>query len=182
MYSRTFFRKWPLGIFLLIFLFTVTGWAQNDVPQLNDAQIAHIAVIANQIDVDYGKVALTKTKDAEVLQFAEVMIRDHEAIIAQATALATKLGVTPEDNDVSKSLMEQQKTMVATLKNAKKDDFAKLYIDNEVAYHQAVVDAVKGLLIPQTQNAELKSTLEKVVPLLEHHLEMAVQAQRKITQ
>lgn len=110
------------------------------------------------------------------------MINDHQAIIEQATALAKKLGVTPENNDVSKSLMNQQKAMVNTLENTDKKNFTKVYIDNEVAYHRAVIDAVKNTLIPQTENAELKGTLEKVMPLLEHHLQMAVDAQKRINQ
>lgn len=48
--------------------------------------------------------------------------------------------------------------------------FNKAYIDNEIAYHKAVIAAVEGLLIPQAQNSELKALLEKVVPTLKAHL------------
>ena len=41
------------------------------------------------------------------------------------------------------------------------DAFNKAYVDNEVAYHKAVIDAVEGLLIPETDNAELKSFAAK---------------------
>lgn len=184
MYLKSILKKWSLFFFLCMFLISVKGNAQKneETLQLNDAQIAHIAVIANQIDVDYGKLALKKSDNAEVQQFAKTMINDHQAIIEQATALAKKLGVTPENNDVSKSLMNQQKAMVNTLENTDKKNFTKVYIDNEVAYHRAVIDAVKNTLIPQTENAELKGTLEKVMPLLEHHLQMAVDAQKRINQ
>jgi putative membrane protein len=51
--------------------------------------------------------------------------------------------------------------------------FDKAYIDNEVAYHQAVLDAVDKTLIPSASNAELKALLVKVRPAFVAHLEHA---------
>ena len=69
--------------------------------------------------------------------------------------------------------MDGAKKMKMTLKNEKGAAFDKSYIDNEVKYHEAVIATIKDVLIPQTQNAELKDLLKSVMPLLEHHLEMA---------
>ncbi|MCO6497338.1 MAG: DUF4142 domain-containing protein [Chitinophagaceae bacterium] len=142
-------------------------------PALNDAQIASIAVTANQIDVDYGKIALEKSQNPEIRKFAETMIKDHSDIINQATALATKLNVTPEDNSTTQDLLKGQKDMNEKFAGLTGDAFDKAYAQNEAAYHDAVVNAVKTVLIPNTQNAELKSLIESVVPLLDHHLQMA---------
>ncbi|WP_449440579.1 DUF4142 domain-containing protein [Pedobacter steynii] len=57
--------------------------------------------------------------------------------------------------------------------------FDKAYIENEVAYHKAVIGAVEGLLIPSSKNAELKALLEKVVPALKVHLSHAEMVQMK---
>ena len=46
----------------------------------NDAQIAQIVLTADSVDVDYGNLAVKKTKNAEVKAFAETMIRDHTAV------------------------------------------------------------------------------------------------------
>ena len=59
-------------------------------------------------------------------------------------------------------------------------DFNKAYIDNEVAYHKAVIDAVEGLLIPETENGELKALLENVVPALKTHLAHAEMVQKSL--
>ena len=71
---------------------------------INDAQIAHIVVTANSIDSTAGVMAKQKGTAKSVKDFAQTMINDHSAVNKQAVALATKLKVTPEDNDVSKSL------------------------------------------------------------------------------
>lgn len=153
----------------------------QDTPQLSDPEIASVAVVANQIDIDYGKVALERSKNKEVIDFANRMIEDHKAVINQAVALVTKLGVTPMDNTVSQSLLTQSKETLKKLNSVSKKDFDKTYIDNEVAYHEAVIGAVKDLLIVQAKNAELKDLLEAVLPALEAHLGHAKMAQSKIS-
>lgn len=169
---------WAMAALLLMSLLAMPALAQNNVmPKLNDAEIASVAVTANQIDVEYGKVALKKATNAEAKKFAQTMIDDHTSIIEQAVALAKKLGVTPQDNAVTQSLLDGKKKMLKTLKSKKGEAFNKAYIDNEVSYHEAVISTVKNVLIPQTQNNELKDLLKGAVPLLEHHLEMAKMAQ-----
>ncbi|MCG2462534.1 DUF4142 domain-containing protein [Flavobacteriaceae bacterium F89] len=162
-------------------LISMPSMAQSsNTPQLTDPEIASVAVTANQIDVDYGKIALKKAKNEKARKFAQTMIDDHTAIIDQAVALANKLGVTPKDNAVTQSLLDGAKKTTKTLKGKKGKDFDKAYIDNEVGYHEAVISTVKNVLIPETQNAELKELLQSAVPLLEHHLEMAKTAQSNL--
>src|SRR5690606_28691044 len=129
----------------------------------------------------YGNVAIKRSNNKEVTDFANRMIEDHNAVINQAVALVTKLGVTPKDNSMSQSLMSQSKETLKELNNVSKTDFDKTYIDNEVAYHEAVIDAVTNELIPQAQNSELKDLLEAVLPALEAHLGHAKMAQSKIS-
>ncbi|RUV37080.1 DUF4142 domain-containing protein, partial [Mesorhizobium sp. M7A.F.Ca.MR.228.00.0.0] len=62
-----------------------------------DPQIAHIAYTAGVIDVEAAKLAIEKSKTKEVVDFANDMVRDHEAVNVQALDLVKKLKVTPED-------------------------------------------------------------------------------------
>src|SRR5438128_324635 len=63
-----------------------------------DPQIAMIAVTADSVDIDAGKLAAGKTTNPKVKDFAEMMVRDHTSVNEQATALAKKLNVTPEES------------------------------------------------------------------------------------
>ena len=140
---------------------------------VNDAQIASIVVTANQVDIDAGKLAKSMGSSGEVKKFAEQMVTDHTGVNKSAVDLATKLKVTPEDNATSQSLKAGGEKNVANLKTLKGAAFDKAYIDNEVAYHQAVLDAVDKTLIPSAKNAELKALLVKVRPAFVAHLEHA---------
>lgn len=141
--------------------------------QPNDAQIAHIVVTANQVDIDAGKLAAAKATNPEVKAFGEQMVKDHTGVNKQATDLAAKLNVKPEDNPTSKSLKAEGDKNLSNLKTLSGAAFDKAYIANEVAYHQAVLDAVDKTLIPSAQNAELKALIQKVRPAFVAHLEHA---------
>jgi putative membrane protein len=140
---------------------------------INDAQIASIVVTANQVDIDAGKLAQTKGSNADVKAFGKQMVTDHTGVNKQATALVTKLKVTPEDNATSKSLKQGGEDNLKNLRALKGAAFDKAYVDHEVAYHQAVLDAVDKTLLPNAKNEELKALLVKVRPAFVAHLEHA---------
>jgi putative membrane protein len=147
--------------------------AQSARPDLSDPEVAHVAVTANSIDIDLAKLAQSRTRNPDVKQFATTMVTDHGAVNAQASALAGKLGVTPKDNAVSQSLLKGASAARAVIEPLKGKPFDKAYIDREVAYHQAVLDALDQLLIPTSSNAELKQLLVDVRPAIAAHLEHA---------
>lgn len=141
--------------------------------KVNDAQIAGIVVAANTVDIEAGKLARSRAVDKDVQAFADLMVTDHTGVNKQAGALVKKLGVKPEDSDTSKSLMRDGEATRDRLKKLKGKDFERAYIDNEVKYHQAVIDALDKTLIPSAANAELKALLVKVRPAFVAHLEHA---------
>lgn len=169
------------GALLALALFSIPAMAQ-DSPKLSDAEVANVAVVANQIDISYAEIALKRSKNTEILKFAETMSNDHTAVIGQAAALAKKLGVTPKDNAVSQQLLADAEKTKEMLQSTKGKAFNKAYIDNEVAYHKAVIGAVEGLLIPETENKELRELLQNVVPALQTHLEHAEMVQKQFSE
>jgi putative membrane protein len=140
---------------------------------INDAQIASIVVTANQVDIDAGKLAKSRSTSNEVKAFAELMITDHTGVNKSAKGLVTKLKVTPEDNPSSQSLRAGGDKNLAHLKTLKGAAFDKAYVDHEVAYHQQVIDALDKTLIPGATNDQLKALLIKVRPAFVAHLEHA---------
>ena len=146
----------------------------------NDAQIAHIVVTANQVDIDAGKLAETKGSSADVKAFGKQMVTDHTGVNKQATDLVTKLNVKPEDNPTSQSLKQGGEANIKNLQGLSGGAFDKAYIDHEVTYHQAVLDAIDQTLVPNAKNEELKALIVKVRPAFVAHLEHAKQIQSKL--
>lgn len=146
---------------------------EADAAALTDPQIAHIAVTANAIDVEMGELAEPRATAPEVREFARTMITDHTSVNERAAALAQRLGVTPEDNPVSQSLRQGADEARERIGGLTGEAFDRAYIDREVEYHQAVLDALDQTLIPGAQNAELRSLLQEVRPAIVAHLEHA---------
>jgi len=155
-----------------------TLFAQSGGP--SDAQIAAIVVAANQVDIDAGKLAESKSTSKEVKDFAQRMVTDHTGVNKSATELVTKLKVKPEENPTSTSLKKGGEDTRKRLQGLKGAEFDKAYIDNEVIYHQTVLDAVDKTLIPNAKNEELKALLVKVRPAFVAHLEHAKQIQSSL--
>ena len=147
---------------------------------VTDPQIAAIVVTANQVDIDAGKLAAARGTDPEIKKYGEQMVAAHTGVNKSATELVTKLKVKPEENATSKALQAGGDKNLASLKSLKGAAFDKAYIDNEVAYHQQVLDAVDKTLIPSASNAELKALLVKVRPAFVAHLEHAKQLQSSL--
>ena len=135
----------------------------------NDAQIAHIAYTAGNIDVAAAKQALAKSHNNAVREFASEMVRDHEAVNGLALDLVKKLGVTPADNSTSTALSAQAAATEKRLGALSGTAFDRAYAENEAAYHKAVNAALGSTLIPSADNAELKALLETGLKLFSEH-------------
>jgi putative membrane protein len=168
-------------VFASALLFAASGaFAQGAAPAAGgptDAQIAHIVVTANQVDIDAGKLAESKGANKDVKAFGKQMVTDHTGVNQQAVALVTKLKVTPEDNPTSQSLKSGGAANVKNLEGLKGAAFDKAYIDHEIAYHEQVLDAIDKTLIPNAKNEELKALIVKVRPAFVGHLEHAKKIQ-----
>ena len=136
---------------------------------INDAQIAHIAYTAGQIDIAAAKQALARSHNKAVREFAQEMVRDHQAVNVKALALVKKLHVTPQANPTSASLSSAGAAKLKELGRLHGRAFDRAYVQNEVAYHRTVNGALRDTLIPNASNGELKSLLQTGLTLFGEH-------------
>ena len=149
---------------------------------LSDANITAIIVAANNADILYADLALAKSQDPGVREFATMVKKDHESVNEAAVALVTRLGVAPIDNATSFDLRDDAQTKRLILRDFEGFAFDSAYAANEVLYHASVVSALDDALIPAAQNPELKALLVAVRPAFAAHLEHARRlAARKTT-
>ena len=146
---------------------------------LTDANIVALLDEANAADSSAGALAATKATNKEVKAFAKLMMSEHHALRKQGQELAKKLNVTPAPpaNDPLKPLAESEMTTLeSTPKGA---EFDRVYIEQEIAAHKAVLDvAEKGH--EQAQNEQLKALIEQAKPVIQKHLEQAEAIQKKL--
>ena len=78
-------------------------------------------------------------------------------------------------NDTSRTLSKNAAAKLKELSKLKGAAFDKAYVDNEVAYHKAVDNALETLLIPSASNDELKNLLQTGLKIFQGHEQHAEQ-------
>jgi putative membrane protein len=139
---------------------------------LDDPTIVAIFDAANTWDIASGNLAAKKGTTKAIRDFGAQLARDHTNVRQQARDLAAKLHVTPtppKDFAMAKSNAEAERTLHATKGMA----FDRAFLQHEVDFHKAVIDALNTTFLPAIQNAELKALVEKVVPVFNAHMVMA---------
>jgi len=135
----------------------------------DDPTIVAIFDAANTWDIETGGMAVKKGQTKDVRDFGAMLVHDHTVVRQQGRDLAKKLGVhpTPPKNF---PLAADHLAAMKKLRSLKGAAFDKAFLENEVAYHKAVIDALNGSLIPAIQNADLKALVVKIVPAFQAHM------------
>lgn len=137
--------------------------------ELNDLEMAHAAVTANNTDIAYAHLALALSDNAAVREFAETMIRDHSAVNAQVFALAKKLNVQAQDNRFSRQMLQDATRIKDELSRLRGAEFDRYYAENELRYHRSVNGVVADAFIPNVENPEVKQAFQAALAIFRGH-------------
>ena len=148
-------------------------------PALDDPTIVAIFDGANSADIETGQLAVERGSTKEVRDFGAMLARDHRNVQQQGRDLAQRLGVTPTPpvDDASAKAHADAMAMLRTKSGA---DFDRAFLDHEVKFHQAVIDAVNQTLLPAIQNQELRSLVVAVAPAFDAHRIAAANMRAKL--
>jgi putative membrane protein len=132
----------------------------------SDKTFVKDAIAGSIAEVNYAKLALQKSKDQNVTEFATKMIHDHEKLIAEMKPLAMKMGIhVPSGPPVS----DHAKYMELKMKSG--TDFDRAYVEAMVKdHHQDLQNFIDEQ--NKTQNPDLKAAVEKGEGVIREHTEM----------
>ena len=153
--------------------------AKPAAPAIDDAAIVGIFDIANTWDIATGNLASTKAASKEVKDFGAMLARDHKVVQDSGRALAAKLKVTPTPVAADFPLKVQHEAAMKKLEGLSGAAFDQAFLEHEVAYHKAVIDALNKSLIPAIKSTELKALVLKVAPAFVAHQVAAEQLLKK---
>ena len=140
--------------------------------KLDDPTIVAIFDAANTWDIETGTMAEKKGTTKEVRDYGEMIARDHKAVRQLGRDLAAKLGVTPTPPK-NFGMAKDHAAAVSQLKAANGKAFDRAFLQHEVAFHKAVIDAINTTLLPSLQNEEVKNLVKKVAPAFQAHMAAA---------
>ena len=137
--------------------------------KLDDPTIIAIFDAANTWDIETGALAAKKGTTKEVRDFGAMLERDHTAVRQQGRDLVKKLGVRP----TPPKDFAMAKDHAAAMKSLRSKDgkaFDRAFLEHEVAFHKAVIDAVTTTLLPALKNEEARALVTKVAPAFQAHM------------
>jgi putative membrane protein len=155
--------------------------AKPAVESLSDAQIMAVLSSTNEAEIQQARLALRKSRHAQVRKFAQLMISDHGAVQKKEQRLVQTSGIRPSGSTLLSDLNTNTQSAAQTLQTATATEFDRAYMSVQVTSHQQVLAALDSELIPAAQNSELKALLEQIRPIIEHHLQQAQQIQQSLS-
>ena len=147
---------------------------------MSDGQIVQQVTLSNSAEIASSQLAADKATNADVKQFAQRMVDEHQAAQGQVDSLAVRLGIAAQDQapDSAAQALEQRRAALQGMSGA---DFDREYMAMQVEMHQATLDLLNRS-VAATQNADLKSTLQTMIPAVQSHLDQARQIQGQLGQ
>lgn len=139
---------------------------------LDDPTIVAIFDEANTADIETGQLAEKMGSTKAIRDFGAMLARDHKMVRQQGRDLAKKLGVTPTPPKPD-AYAQQHAEAMKRLRGLKGEAFDKAFLQHEIDFHNAVIDAVNSTLMPAIHNAELKDLVAKVAPAFVAHRDAA---------
>lgn len=137
----------------------------------DDADFAVEAATGSMMEVQLGTLALTKASDAQVKQFAQMMVDDHTKANNELKGLAQQKNIT-----LPTTLDNEHQRKFDNLNEKSGKDFDKDYIDLMVSDHKSDVRKFEDEA-EDGKDADLKSWSSSKLATLRHHLEEAQRIQ-----
>lgn len=138
----------------------------------DDATIVAIFDAANTVDIETGQLAMERGSTDAIRNFGKMLVTDHTNVRKMGRDLAAKLGVTPTP-PAGNSAATAHQAVMRQLRALRGTAFDRAFLEHEIAFHAATIDAVTTTLLPAIDNAELKALVEKIAPAFVGHQKMA---------
>jgi putative membrane protein len=140
--------------------------------QMADKAFVHDALEGGMAEVQLGQLALQKSSNDDVKQFAQKMIDDHTKLGDEMKQVAVQMKLKVPDSPSKKD-----KSAIAKLQALNGDDFDKAYIKDMVKDHQQDLKDFKQEA-QNTQSPDLKKVVNQGGQVIEEHLQMIQQIAR----
>lgn len=161
----------PLLAAIALFGPVAAAYAQN-AQGPDDPTIVAIFDAANTADIETGQLAAQRGGTEKIRAFGAMLANDHAQVRQLGRDLAKKLGVTPTPPK-DRASADAHAAAMKRLRALSGKAFDRAFLEHEIAFHGAVVDAVTTTLLPAIDNAELKALVEKVAPAFVAHQKTA---------
>ena len=130
----------------------------------------------NLMEIALGKIAAQKASSSEVRAYADQLVQDHSnvdrMVVAAAQDSGTNLKNGAEAHQAVRHESAREKELERKLKSAQGADFDRLFLKETSDDHDRLIRKLQQDK-QNTSDEELETLIEKVIPVLEQHHDLA---------
>ncbi|MGQ7856095.1 DUF4142 domain-containing protein [Pedobacter sp. WC2501] len=131
-----------------------------------DAKFTTQAAVGGMAEVELGKMALEKSSNPQVKEFATMMVKDHGMANTELMAIAKQKNIT-----LPSTVDDEHKKKMEDLSKKTGADFDKAYVSAMVDGHKSTLKLMEDES-KDGKDADLKSFATKTAPIVQSHLVM----------
>ena len=147
--------------------------ASTTAAPMNDAEIVNLLMTVNTEEMNLAKLGKKQAQNKRVREFAAHMMNRHAKNNDEATKLRDREQIKLSETTPSNRVKIVTEESIELMKKMKGKDFDRAYMEVQVDLHQKTLEKLETSLIPNAQNMELKTMLQKTKGEVEQHLQMA---------
>ncbi|RAJ33019.1 DUF4142 domain-containing protein [Pedobacter cryoconitis] len=132
----------------------------------SDAEFATKAAVGGMAEVELGKMALTKATNAQLKEFAKMMVSDHGKANEELMMIAKQKNIT-----LPAAVDEDHQKKMADLDKKSGKDFDKAYAEAMVDGHKSTLKLMQDEA-KDGKDADIKAFAAKTAPIVQTHLDM----------
>jgi putative membrane protein len=140
---------------------------------LTDGQIAGLMSGIDTAEIDAGRLALSRSHDPNVRQFALRMVSTHQAAESELNAVLSAQGLTPSQSALCNNLVLDSRTRAQALAASADPGFDRAYMTSELQDHEALLALLNNQLVDEAKSPPLRSSLEATRVKVLDHIQMA---------
>lgn len=131
-----------------------------------DAKFTTEAAVGGMAEVEFGKLALEKSSNPQVKEFATMMVKDHGMANTELMAIAKQKNIT-----LPSTVDDEHKKKMEDLSKKTGTDFDKAYVSAMVDGHKSTLKLMEDES-KDGKDADLKAFATKTAPIVQSHLQM----------
>jgi len=144
----------------------------GDVATISQKNVVDHMIVGDSLEVEAAQLAMTRTQNAAVKDFANMLITDHKSHLDNLRKLAGKSDIGREANPADQGAVAAASALGQLQSMSADSGFDKAFVTSQIENHQREIAALKTLR-SAAKDDDLQKDIDATLPVLERHLARA---------
>ena len=157
----------------------VTTTSAGDVSMFSQKNLIDHLIVGDSIQVEMAQLAITRTQNAAVKDFANQLLTDSRTHVETLNKLAGKSDIGREANAADSS-GARFAGVLKNLQSMPETGFDQAFIQAQIMYARQSIDGLKKWRAT-AKDDDVQKDIDKTLPILENHLSRATQVAAQLS-